>query len=139
MKCINYESEIYVIFFGLLLLLFLSDFSVLTAVLLFWDVTSCRLVNIYDFRRIVTSSSSEYNGPGRDASSAGVRNFGNLSPSISCDIPEDLSLLSFYKATECNSGTRKRLKKFITLNVFICLVTLNIDCVENVGRKCSME
>ena len=52
------------------------------------------------------SSSSEYNGPGREESSADVRNFGNLSPSIKCDIPEDLSLLSFYKTTGCNSGTR---------------------------------
>ena len=36
------------------------------------------------------SSSSGYNGPGREESSANVRNFGNLPPSISCDIPEDL-------------------------------------------------
>jgi len=77
-------------------------------------------------------SSSDYNGPGREESSANVRNFGSLSPSISCDIPEELSPLSVYKAVGYNSGTRKRLKRFITLKVFICFVTLNIDCVENV-------
>jgi hypothetical protein len=67
------------------------------------------------------SSCSEYNGPGREESSANVQNFGNLSPSISCEIPEDLSLLSFYEEAGCNSGTRKRLERFMTLKVFVSL------------------
>ena len=45
LKCINHESQIFVIFFGLLLLLLLLNFWVLAAVLLFWDVTPRGEVN----------------------------------------------------------------------------------------------
>jgi hypothetical protein len=72
------------------------------------------------------SSSSEYNGPGREEYSTNVRNFCNLSPSVSCAIPEHLSLLSFYKEAGCIKGKRKRLKEFITLKASICLFYLFI-------------
>jgi hypothetical protein len=54
----------------------------------------------------------------QSVSSANVRNFGNLLLSISCDIPEDFSLLYLYKETDRNNGTRKHLERFILLNPY---------------------